>query len=233
MRQIFLIVFFLVAGLGAFTGCSNNVDLSFPLKEGAKWNYQFTTPEMRPGTVSKLVIGNLPVREINGRKLLPQHIQLFYEGGNKPAREWGIFLAEDSEGIYGFAPDKNSKDKFSAKYYIVKYPVKVGAAWTTTTAFSDYPKLMATSTVESVSESVTVPAGTFENCIKIKIDAVPDESTGRSRIFPSGQTLVQANIWFAPKVGIVKAVATSSLFGRSDDSNSLATYAIQLESYLN
>lgn len=188
---------------------------------------------MRSGTVGKLIVGNLPAREIGGRKLLPQNIQLFYEGGDKPSKELGYFLAEDSEGIYGFAPDKNSKDKFSAKYYIVKYPVKVGSAWTTTAFFSNYPKLMATSTVESVSESVTVPAGTFENCVKIKIDAAPDESEQRSRIFSSGQTLVQANIWFAPKVGVVRAVVTSSLFARRNAPNSLATYTIQLESYMN
>lgn len=233
MKQFFLIVFFLVAGFGALTGCGSNVDLSFPLKEGAKWNYQFTQPGMRPGTVSKIIVANLPSREIDGRKLLPQQIQLFYEGGHKPAEEWRYFLAEDNEGIYGFAPDKNSKDKFSAKYYIVRYPVKAGSAWTTTTAFSNHPKMLATSTVESVSESVTVPAGTFENCIKIKVDAVPDESERSSRIFSSGQTLVQANIWFAPKVGVVKAVVTSSLSAIRPDSNALATYTIQLESYIN
>jgi hypothetical protein len=52
-------------------------------------------------------------------------------------------------------------------------------------------------TIESVSDEVRVPAGTFKDCLKIK--QVGENDAG---------TAVMGYEWYAPKVGIVKSMVT-------------------------
>ena len=75
----------------------------------------------------------------------------------------------------------------------VPFPLEVGATW----QFSDEPPM--TGEILSLSETVTVPAGTFENCLEMKLTWVD----------PSGGTLINVTN-FAPNVGRVRNVFTLS-----------------------
>ncbi len=74
----------------------------------------------------------------------------------------------------------------------VPFPLQVGATW----QFSENPPM--TAEIVSLTETVTVPAGTFENCLELRVWWIE-----------SGSTLENVSS-FAPDVGRVKNVYTYS-----------------------
>lgn len=74
----------------------------------------------------------------------------------------------------------------------VPFPLEVGATW----QFSDDPPM--TAEILSMTETVNVPAGSFQNCLEVRMTWVEDGNT------------VQNDTYFAPNVGRVKNVYTQS-----------------------
>ncbi len=104
---------------------------------------------------------------------------------------WFYFEKETSEGMFSIQTNKEDSNK---KYsWDIKYPVKKGATWETKTA-----NYQSTLEVISTNETITTPAGTFENVIKIKID---------QDNFDSGNPDETLYCYYAPSVGFVKAEA--------------------------
>lgn len=225
--KIIVLTFLLLA---ISTGCNRSVNLSYPMKDGARWNYQLQSSRSNPGKNVKVELVSLQSTNVNGQKAFPQKLELSYgEAGRESVeRTWNFFLAEDSDGIYVFAAQskRGAEGKFTPKYYILKNPIRVGAKWSTPSPISGNPTMNATSMVESVDESVTVPAGTFDKCVRIKVVAEPDpESRWFYRHMPGiEQMRVEAYLWFSSGVGLVKASYQSSLMRQEN-----AT--LQLESY--
>ncbi len=73
--------------------------------------------------------------------------------------------------------------------YLLKYPLKVGNRWLSVTGITDIERYE----IISVNSEVSVPAGTFKNCIVVR---------SKKRINPK-LTLVAEHV-YAPKVGLVK-----------------------------
>jgi len=101
---------------------------------------------------------------------------------------------------------------------LLKLPADVGTSWTdrfdpvgrffgwpTWDVYSDaeFEKLAATSVIESQKEKVVVPAGSFENCLRVVTKIQPAGGkyavTIQERVYSGKRT-----IWFAPGVGIVQ-----------------------------
>jgi RNA polymerase sigma-70 factor (ECF subfamily) len=84
-------------------------------------------------------------------------------------------------------------------------PVGRFFGWPTWDVYSDaeFEKLVATSVIESQNERVVVPAGSFENCLKVVTEIQPAGGkyavTIQERVYSGKRT-----IWFAPGVGIVQ-----------------------------
>ena len=74
-------------------------------------------------------------------------------------------------------------------------------------------------TIESVSDEVKVPAGTFKDCLKIK--QVGENDAG---------TAVMGYEWYAPKVGVVKSMVTIKQKTQDGDQTS-ENRTYQLESF--
>jgi|GEM_PF-4111578 len=186
----------------------------FPLDEGKRWEYQFflkTGEDRHLGPVSKMsgerILTNFPQRELKGKKVTPQQVEDKVRGSSYISF-W--FYIEDQSGVYEFAYQKPGQIQPKIIHdFIIKYPIKIGNNWQETESSDFEPEIsiLVESTIESISEVVTVPAGTFEGCLKIKTVGFAEKDT-------SGEWLPKQTVridrewykWFAPGIGIIKVI---------------------------
>jgi len=161
----------------------------FPLKEGMRWEYNVISDQ---GETKKLIITNLAPREVNGKKVTP--------------RKWVIggttffeLMEKDDTGIYRYAEQKGENAPpilITPIECHLRFPITQGNSWNMTTKV-DNRTLNLSLTIESVSDDVTVPAGTFKDCVKIK-------QVGENE----ADDAVMGYEWYAPRVGVVKSMVT-------------------------
>jgi hypothetical protein len=169
--------------------CDELSESYFPLKEGRRWEYNVISNQ---GETKKLLITNLAPREVQGTKVTPRKWEL---GGT-------IFIElmkQDDTGIYRYAEQKGENAPPSLITPIechLKFPITEGNSWNMATRLGN-STLNLSLTIESVSDEVRVPAGTFKDCLKVK--QVGENDAG---------TAVMGYEWYAPKVGVVKSMVT-------------------------
>jgi len=161
----------------------------FPLKEGMRWEYNVISDQ---GATKKLLITNLAPREVNGAKVTPRKWEL---GGTTFIE----LMKQDETGIYRYAEQKGEQAPPSLITPIechLKFPITEGNSWNMAAKLGN-STVNVSLTIESLSDEVKVPAGTFKDCIKIK--QVGENDAG---------TAVMGYEWYAPKVGVVKSLVT-------------------------
>jgi hypothetical protein len=161
----------------------------FPLKEGMRWEYTVTSDQ---GGMKNLLITNLAPREVHGTTVTP--------------RKWGLggatvieLMKKDDTGIYRYAEQPGEQappSLITPMECHLKFPLALNSSWNMSTKVGD-SNLTLSLTIESVSDEVQVPAGTFKDCLKIK--QVGDNNAG---------TAVIGYEWYAPKVGVVKSMVS-------------------------
>jgi hypothetical protein len=169
--------------------CDELGESYFPLKPGMRWEYTVTSDQGQP---LKLIITNLAPREVNGVKLVPRQWEL---GGSTFIE----LMKKDDTGIYRYAEQKGENAPPSLVTpieYHLKFPIALDNSWNMATKVGN-STVNVSLTIESVSDEVTVPAGTFKDCLKIK--QVGENDAGTS---------VMGYEWYAPKVGVVKSMVT-------------------------
>jgi hypothetical protein len=148
-----------------------------PLNEGWSWDYAIIS--LIDGNHKIYTATNLKSIHLQGRKVTPKKTDM---GGGDIAL-W--FYGENKDGIFiiGRQLSQDIKPKLyeGGEDYLLKFPIHQGATWES--------HGMKT-TIESIGEQITVPAGTFINCIKTKKVSVDGEVVR----------------WYAPGVGLVKQV---------------------------
>lgn len=171
------------------TWCDELGESYYPLKEGMKWEYLLISSA---SDTKKLIITNLAPREVKGKKVTPRKWdlggQIFIE-----------FMERDDSGIYRYAEQKGEQGTptlVTPKECHLRFPITEGSSWNMTTKLGT-STLNVTTTIESVSEEVKVPAGTFKDCLKLK------QAGGND----AGASVLGLE-WYAPKVGIVKSMVT-------------------------
>ncbi|MFI5354228.1 MAG: hypothetical protein ACHQX0_01330 [Desulfobaccales bacterium] len=184
----------------------------YPLKPGLTWTYMVTSEKTDNG---KIVITNLPAKEINGVSVTP--------------RKWDMggvvryhLMAMDSMGIYryGEQQDENAEPVLTKpKAYSLRDPVAAGTTWDLPSKMGE-DELTINLTVESSTDSVTVPAGTYKDCVKIK-------HVGGRKGAPIS---LEAYEWYAPEVGLVKSMVTITRVNK-DKSKTAEHLTYQLESF--
>ncbi len=183
----------------------------YPLKPGMVWEY--TVVSSKAGT-RKITIKNLEPKEVEGTKVTP--------------REWHtgsgvrhILVAKDDFGVYRYG-EQDPKDAkpvvTKPKVYYLREPVDRGTNWELVTKMGERP-LKVSLTVESIHDAVTVPAGIFQDCVKIKHEGGGSEEGGR------GFTLT-AYEWYSPGAGLVKSLVTIKEGGNGDKPAETLTYTL-------
>ncbi|MGA9754726.1 MAG: hypothetical protein WBV23_06255 [Desulfobaccales bacterium] len=145
-----------------------------------------TTDHSQP---QKLIITNLAPRKVNGVEVTPRK----WETGGRTFIE---FMEKTDTGIYRFAeqPAENSPPTVvTPKECHLKFPITGRDSWNMTTKVGN-TSVNVNLTIDSVSDEVKVPAGTFKDCLKIR--QVGENDAG---------VAVLGNEWSAPKVGVVKS----------------------------
>lgn len=217
------VCFFLVVIL---SGCSESTETYYPLKEGRTWEYQMSAGSMLGGGgTEKVIVTNFAPRELKGKKVTPQKVDA---GG----QSYFTFISEDAEGIYEFAtqpPGAVDPEIKTNPNYFLKYPIKVGTSWDDkmeTSLLMEKVPVMLKSVIESIDEVVTVPAGTFKGCVKVKSMGTTKKNLGA---FMGAATInVENYSWYAPGIGNIKSIT-------KENSNHLMVgsgeLTLQLESF--
>lgn len=186
----------------------------YPLKPGLTWTYNVTSDK---GPGGKIVITNLPAKEVKGVTVTPRKWEI---GGVTKYH----LMAADIMGIYRYGEQQDEKAEpvpTKPKAYSLRDPVSTGTTWDMNTKLGE-DELTVNLTVESTLESVTVPAGTYKDCVMI-------QHKGASRKGGAGISL-EAFEWYAPEVGLVKSMVTINKVGK-DQAKTSEHLTYQLESF--
>jgi hypothetical protein len=178
----------------------------FPLKKGIAWTFHFSGST---GSSGELTTNNLAPRKLFGLKAVPQR----NTGGDKSYTE---FYANDGLGIRHVAIDEGEglQSRLNDHSYVIKLPIKIGTNWHEIDRTFDGTVYDATTRIESLSDKVTVPAGTFSECVRIRSTGIASPVRGtagaagggvRLHLVASDEVSVEDYYWLAPGVGPVKA----------------------------
>lgn len=187
--------------------CSKGSDSYYPLKEGITWTYQISAASMFGAAGSqKIVVTNFASRDLKGKKVTPQKMDVNGQTSFS-------FIAEDESGIFEYASQTSGAVEPEIKAtptYTLKNPIQVGTTWedkTKTALLMEKVPFTLKSTIESKDETVTVPAGTFKGCVKVKGTGSAQKNTG---IFGVAQITIEHYDWFAPRIGMIKSIIKES-----------------------
>ena len=191
------------------TSCTDTEQTYFPLTKGLKWQYDVALITRDGLSNQKYIFNSLGKGDFNGepaylRESIDGTIS-YYSLGEEGTHYLGNFDTNS------FPPVKNEYKKI-----ILPKDIAIGATWedkTITkllqktgppqkTLFKIIAKVPLEVKVESLDETVIVPAGKFENCLKVSMSGSVYKDAGNY----VGLTVVsvkQSN-WYAPGIGLVK-----------------------------
>jgi hypothetical protein len=184
----------------------------FPLNEGMTFTYSLKTEySNEKESIDKwLTITNMGKEETGNKSYFVRRTSSgidYYINFD----EQGIFR----EALRTMVESKPRLDR--ARRYILKQPLAIGTEWREISRpllmLRVYPYRVRVGKdaqvpmiyrIESLSETVTVPAGTFENCIKVVANGTFNTYTDAV----SGDTEIPMKVeeWYAPDVGLVKQI---------------------------
>lgn len=200
----------LAAALAA--GCGDKPAPSaalFPLEPGHVWTYHQQIEAVGRSDSSWLVMRTLPDEEYGGATAYRRRS----DDGND------YWLRRDATGIFRVATKhelQEEPDKDEAPRYVLKEPLAVGTEWQSTTIpyllerRQGFPMEVRHEgkavpmryAIEATSETVTVPAGRFERCLRVRGQAVV-------RLYADGvvgwkDMPLTTTEWYCPGPGLVK-----------------------------
>lgn len=194
---MFIFLFFLCGS------CSQNENSYFPLNKNYKWQYDVNLVT-EDGTLNqKYIFNNLGEGELNGE---PVYLRQSLDGSI-------LYYSKTDEGFYylGSLNSQTIKPEFNEdKQLLLPEVLSVGAEWkqTTVTKLLKKKRLKVIAEipldvkVESLNETISVPAGRFLNCMKVSMSGFEFKNIGNNL----GVTMisVEQTNWYAPGIGLVK-----------------------------
>jgi hypothetical protein len=179
-----------------FWGCGGSAaDDYFPLKEGLSRTYSIDGATVQ-------TVENFKARKLEKKKVIPQKIET---NGSTSF----IFIRETSKGQMLYAKQASNTAEpvlVDTTVYIYKEPFKPGTKWggdITTTVMMETVTFPLNFEVQKQKETVTVPAGTFEKCVKVVGKGEIEREKG---LLGTVKVTIVKTDWYAPKVGLVKSV---------------------------
>ena len=182
----------------------------FPLEPGHRWTYRQVT-ELEDGAhdVAALVLRTLPGEDFEDRPA-------FRRRSDDGVLYW---LRRDASGVYRVATRHELQAepvKDAAPRYVLKEPLVPGTEWQAPTIpyllkrTQGYPPELRNEgkpvamryAIEALEESVAVPAGRFENCLRVR-------GSGTLRLYADGSAgwrdiVLTTREWYCPGPGLVK-----------------------------
>lgn len=196
---------FLLAGLLTLTACGESGRALYPLGEGLTWEYQISAESlMGQAGGQRIKVSHLPPRQLNGRTVVPQKLEI------GPQSQFS-FIVSDGTGVYAYArqlPGAVEPEIHSAPEYLLRFPLNVETTWEGKSEIAlpmgQQVSVPTRTHIESVDETVTVPAGTFDHCVKTK--AAGEVTANLGPFMGAAKIGLEEHSWFCPGVGMVKSV---------------------------
>ncbi len=205
----------------------------FPMTKGSKWVYESSTKasvefggntlniQDSKGTITEEIVGpsdqvTNPSGVLARRSTLSEKGVVDGQERNLEVKEtthagWvGDYLSVFQESTEG-GNRKTPTEKYDPPLHLVKKTLKEGDNWEVGTIRQD--KLSLTARVKVVaSEDVTVPAGTFKQCLKLVTEAEPKgQVEGGGFVLDVKKGNLTSTAWYATGVGLVKEETKLSL----------------------
>lgn len=196
----------LAVGAASLAACEKTpVDNPYlPLHKGRTWTYSLTTPMPgRQPAAGTMQVSSLGTVQLGGKTVTMERAQV---GSDSRV----LYIAVDDRGVYRYAAKSSQEAEpiiEAAPAYVLDYPLKKGKTWKGRV----HPTLLELdvsipfeSTIESTNATVSVPAGEFTDCVKIKTIGsreLPPATNGG----PVGALLLTETAWYAKNVGLVKS----------------------------
>jgi hypothetical protein len=214
--------------IAAVSGCGEGEADYFPLEEGWTWGYRIMVNSQGVGrNTYRSFVSNLPPQPLADITATPRIVhdgRVYYD-------------AEEAGGIRRIAHREPGKTVAGAApgHYVLKYPLEPGTSWRVGTRTQLLRRQVITREsvgvaalvaeveldyrVEAVDDVVTVPAGVFKGCLRVRGAGRIDYDT-ESRL---GVITIEVSTteWFAPGVGLVKLVRTERSFPENPVSGEL------------
>jgi hypothetical protein len=150
-----------------------------------------------------LILTNLLKQQLHGKEVTPVKAEMQTQNRNQT---FFNYEAEDENGIYLFAKqgfgDIEPKLEDSVNYEI-KNPVRVGNTWEVTMGLMFGHAVPAKAEIVAMDDVVEVPAGTFQQCLKIRTIETSAPTKNGSLIDTHN---AEHYDWYAPSVGLVKSI---------------------------
>ena len=170
----------------------------FPLKKGLKKTYSIN------GSTVKTV-ENFEERKLGKKKVIPQKIDI--DGATS-----FIFIQESKKGpvLYAEQAANAAEPVVLEELVYLNKELKPGNSWERnfkTTLMMEEVTVPMTYEVQKGKETVTVPAGTFDKCIKVIGKGEVEREKG---LFGTVKLTVVKTEWYAEKIGLVKSILHKS-----------------------
>lgn len=215
-------------------GCERqSLDQYFPLAEGKYWRYVMSYKTMDGTYKGVYAVENLEQTGKNGELL---YVRKLLDGSLN-------YFRITTKGILLVAREKTvdlKTEYIEEGHYIFQFPVQVGTQWQDTTVsraliktgppqkteFHIVAKVPVTASIDSLTDTVKVPAGIFKNCMRVNISGDAFTNAGNY----VGLTVVKINEtnWYATGVGLVKSVRKETTKSKALDKGEII---LELESY--
>ncbi len=227
-NALILLVFLL-----SLSAC-NETDIEyFPLNEGKHWQYRVILHDMDVEKKYKQYVINETPHIIDGSKIFTREVndgtQYLYESTEEGIRRVGVKRKLDINTVL-------EKEDF----YAIKYPIEIGTSWEQETItgvlevviapfrrhYALHTPVQMKYTIESIDESLKVPAGRFEKCIKVA--GLGTTKVEAEKTIGIIDVTVESSDWYCPNVGLVKSQrderTTSTVLVKGD-------FLMELESF--
>ena len=205
----------------------------FPLDKGKYWRYAMTYQTMDGTFKGVYAVENLGQHIIDDQNI---YVRQLLDGSYN-------YLQVDDKGIFLNSREKTvdlDTEYKEDSHYIFQYPLQAGTTWEDAviskaliktgppqkTEFHIVAKVPVDVVIESMSDTVEVPAGVFTNCMRITLKGSTFTDAGNY----VGKTVVRVNEtnWYAPGIGLVKSVRQEATKHRALDKGEII---LELEEY--
>jgi hypothetical protein len=184
---------------------AGNVEMGsyFPGKEGIELIMHYKNDMGGKKTEHRQKMISLAPQQLQGKNVFPIKQIYTYSKTGQEVSSFISYYAKDQEGVYRVASQRQlsgnpEKLKYNeGKSYILKNPIKSGNEWWYEINDPN-SKLKIKAKIDSVGDMITVPAGMFEECIKVS-------KSGNGMLNDGTEFKNEIISWYAPGVGIVKS----------------------------
>lgn len=229
MKRTYLLLTGKIIVTGIFLSACTQNDMSyFPLQNGIEWHYGISLKASGAVERQKYYVHNTGSRSLEDEILYVQRsltgLEVLYRKLESGIERVGYMRSQNQPGK--LQPDP---------LLLIPASIEAGMEWENTIQTrllirkgapgesAILAKVPAVNVIESLDETVTVPAGKFERCMRIDTNGFAFHSGTQHK----SRTLVEIkqSRWYAPGVGLVKSTrletSTSDAFGTREQTMEL------------